>query len=127
MWLGRHRERLHINADLTAQEQRNNMGDQTSQGLAPQMFQMASGVLHFVESPLHPFAHTLEPRGKARGMGRRLVVPVRGEDVHLAGFPVQALPVFAHEPLVPDDLGLPQTVPHLVPATRSSVEVGTRS
>ncbi len=90
------------------------MGDQSAEGLAQQMFQAAPSVLHFVEGALHAFPQTVEPRLETRRPGYPLVGSAGGEEVQVPRGPLPLLPVFSNEPFIPEHSGLPETVQDLI-------------
>ncbi len=122
MELGGHGESLDLNASLPAQADLEcvaghlggDVGDQASDRLAQQVFPRTPRVRHFVEGTLDPCPYAVEPRLAARGMGRPLMCSVGREEVDAPGCLIPPVPVRAHEAFVPDDVGLPETVPHRV-------------
>ena len=118
-----HGEGPDINPGLTAEQELEgmarhlgrDMGAQTAERPAGQMFQVPSGVLHLVEGAFNAFPQAVEPLLEAGRLSRALIGAQEGQDLQAPSLPVALLPVGPEEALVPEDAGPPYPVQHLLP------------
>ena len=106
---------LDINAKEAAQNELERMaghlGDdvrnQTDNGFPQQPFDVAAGILHFIEGTFNAFTQAVEPAVKVDRVLDKLIGPFRGPDTIALEVELFLLPVFTQETLVAEDVAVP--------------------